>query len=315
MGAARRRGTGGDLICKRRGGDFGVPVQIHLAWKSARRAMKKLTVDGTQLATLDEGDGVPLLLVHGFPLDHSMWRGQIDVLAKHCRVIAPDLRGFGASGVTEGTVTMEWFADDLARLLDGLAVSEPVVFCGLSMGGYIAWPFWRKHRDRLRAMVLCDTRAAADTPEAAAARLATADRVLAEGATFLAEIMIPKLFAASTLEKRPELIESVRRVIVANDPRGIAAASRGMAARPDMTDELGRIDCPVLVVVGQFDAISSVEEMRRIAEAIPDARLVVIPRAGHLSPLEQPEEFNGAALEFLAEIAPENPQQACPAGE
>jgi len=135
---------------------------------------------------VERGSGVPLLLVHGYPLDHSMWQGQIEGLGDACRVIAPDLRGFGASGVTPGTVTMGQMADDMAALLDALKIHEPIVFCGLSMGGYVAWQFALRHRQRLTKLILCDTRAAADSPEAAAGRLKTADKVLDEGAAVAA---------------------------------------------------------------------------------------------------------------------------------
>ncbi len=119
--------------------------------------MNRINLEDITLNVIERGSGPPLLLVHGFPLDHQMWRGQIDELAEDFRVIAPDLRGFGASDATEGTVTMQQFADDLANLLDQLSVQQPVRLCGLSMGGYIAWQFWRRHGDRLSHLILCDT--------------------------------------------------------------------------------------------------------------------------------------------------------------
>jgi len=264
--------------------------------------MKTQTVNGVELATVDEGSGPPLVLVHGFPLDHTMWNAQIDALSTDYRVIAPDLRGFGQSGVTPGKVTMEQFADDLAALLEELAVGEPVVFCGLSMGGYVAWQFWQRHRPRVRGLIVCDTRAVADTAEQAAGRLTMADRVLREGPAPLVEGMIPKLFAQSTVETEPEVVESLRQVMLRGDPEGIAAAGRGMAERPDVTAMLGRIDCPTLVIVGQFDAISTVEEMRSLAAAIPGARCVEIAGSGHMSPMERPAEVNAAISRFLGEL-------------
>jgi len=264
--------------------------------------MQFLAVNNVKLATVDRGQGVPLLLVHGFPLNQAMWNAQIEVFGQRARVIAPDLCGFGASGVREGTVTMEQFADDLAGLLDGLGVEEPVVFCGLSMGGYIGWQFFARHRERLRALVLCDTRAAADAPEAAANRRGLADRVLREGPAPVADAMLPRLTAEVTPKIRPEVIESLRAMILSCDPRGIAAASRGMAERPDSTGMLGRIDVPTLVLVGEADAISTPEEMAGIAGAIRGARLVKIPSAGHMSPMENPAEFNAPLGAFLADL-------------
>jgi 3-oxoadipate enol-lactonase len=241
-------------------------------------------------------------LVHGFPLDHSMWHGQIDGLARHRRVIAPDLRGFGrSSGVEPGSVTsMDQFADDLALLLDAMGVDEPVVYCGLSMGGYIAWPFVRKHRRRLGGLILCDTRCESDAPAAAAARLENARRVMEEGSGVLAGTMLPKLFAARTLAARPELVAGIRAVIEAAPPAGVAAALRGMARRPDATAWLSEIDCPTLVVVGAEDALTTPEQMRAIAARIPQAQIVEIHDAGHIAPYEQPNAFNAAVEAFLA---------------
>lgn len=261
---------------------------------------KIVSVGGVRLAAVDRGSGVPVLFVHGFPLDHSMWDAQVEAVVRGHRAIAPDLRGFGQSEVSDGTVAMEQLADDLAGLLDALGVAQPAVLCGLSMGGYVAFQFWRRHRGRLRALILCDTRAAPDTPEAAANRLQTADRVLREGPGFLVETMLPKLVAPDTLQSRPEVVEPLRRVMMSTDPRGIAAAQRGMAVRPDSMPLLPRIECPTLVIVGQHDAISPVAEMRSIAERIPHARLVTISNAGHMAPVENPTEVNAAIEEFLA---------------
>src|SRR5438270_790221 len=148
--------------------------------------MPLVQVGGARFNVVQRGAGTPLLLVHGYPLDHSMWLAQLDELSDACRVIAPDLRGFGDSTITRGTVAMEQLADDLMSLLDTLEINEPIVFCGLSMGGYIAWQVALRHRRRLAKLILCDTRAAADSPEAAAGRLKTAQRVLAEGAAVAA---------------------------------------------------------------------------------------------------------------------------------
>ncbi|MBN2476473.1 MAG: alpha/beta fold hydrolase [Pirellulales bacterium] len=268
--------------------------------------MNTLTVNGVELAFVDRGCGAPLLLVHGFPLDHTMWNAQIDALSLARRVIAPDLRGFGRSGVTDALVTMEQLADDLDALLAAIEVPEPVALCGLSMGGYVAFQFWRRHRARLCALILADTRAMNDSPEMAAARLAMADRVIREGPAPLVDNMTPRLFAEATSQNRDDLVESLRQMMLATDPRGIAAASRGMARRPDMTPMLGQIDCPTLVVVGEQDAISPPGEMRELARAIPRARFAEIPNCGHMSPMEKPAEFNEAIEEFLAALETES---------
>jgi len=261
-----------------------------------------VTLPEVPLHVVDQGGGRPLLLVHGFPLDHSMWQGQIDELALECRVIAPDLRGFGRSPDAAGVVTMEQFADDLAGTLDRLGIRSPVVLCGLSMGGYIAWQFWRRHRVRLAALVLCDTRAGADTAEVARGRLATAERVLREGPGVLADTMLERLFAPATSAQRPELVEAVRRTILNTSAAGAAAALRGMAERLDMTDQLGQIDVPTQVVCGQYDVISPVVEMQALASRVAGSQFTVIPDAGHMSPLENPAAVNAAIRSLLRRL-------------
>jgi pimeloyl-ACP methyl ester carboxylesterase len=261
--------------------------------------MKTLRIRDLEMAFVDEGSGLPLLLVHGFPLDHSMWKYQIAELAQHCRVIAPDLRGFGGTTAMPGIATMEQMADDLAALVDELGVHEKILFCGLSMGGYVGWQFARKYEDRLQALVACDTRAIADTPEQATSRRELAERVLREGPAPVAEAMLPKLFSGETLERRPDLVNATRDVILRTRPEGIVAALRGLAERPDVTEMLPKIGVATLVIVGEHDAISSPDEMQGIAASIPNAAWVVVPHAGHLSPLENPDVFNEALAQYI----------------
>jgi pimeloyl-ACP methyl ester carboxylesterase len=268
--------------------------------------MSSLAVRGTEIHYADRGSGRPLVLVHGFPLDHTMWTGLIDALAGPAvRILAPDLRGFGRSplgSIPGDKVTMDDFARDLAAWLEGLEIREPIILCGLSMGGYIAFQFWRHFAACLRGLILCDTKATADTPEGAAGRHAMAERVLREGTAPLVETMLPKLLAEDTMRERPELVERLRSMIAAGNPQGIAAAARGMAERPDMTAVLGEIGSATLVVVGRHDAISPPAEMRGLAAAIPGAKLAEIPAAGHLAPMENPAAVAAAVREFLATI-------------
>jgi 3-oxoadipate enol-lactonase len=264
--------------------------------------MKKVAVNGITLAVHAEGNGPPILFVHGFPLSHSMWKGQLEAFAVDHRVIAPDLRGFGESDVTKGTVTMEQHADDLAALLDELNVYEPVVLCGLSMGGYIAWQFQQKYPNRLRALILCDTRAIGDTPDGVENRKRLATMVIENGSAAVASAMLPNLFSPATGDRDQSVIDELRQTISATSPEGIAAASLGMAERPDVTSLLPNIETPALVIVGEDDGISTPEEMQTIADAMPNARLEVISEAGHMSPLENPEPVNAAIREFLQTI-------------
>jgi pimeloyl-ACP methyl ester carboxylesterase len=228
-----------------------------------------------------------------------MWRGQIDELSEDFHVLAPDLRGFGGSDISPGLVSMQQFADDLASLLDQRGIRQSIIFCGLSMGGYIAWQFWRRHVDRLSRLILCDTRAAADTTEAAQARCETARRVLQEGTAFLAETMIPKLFSERTRLQNRSIVAATRRSIEMAPRTGVAAALCGMAERADATPWLPDIQIPTLVLCGQQDAISPVAEMQAIADAIPGAEFAVIPACGHMAPLEGPIHVNKAIRGFL----------------
>ena len=268
--------------------------------------MRRVTAGQLEMNVRQEGQGPPLFFVHGFPLDHTMWQGQIEYFAREWRVVAPDLRGFGGSEATAGEAGMDQMADDLAALADRLGIAEPITLCGLSMGGYVAWQFWRRHRQRLARLVVADTRSVGDTAEVARGRLMMAQRVETEGKSALvevAEMMLPKLFCEATWRERPELVEQTREVILATPPAGMAAAQRGMAARPDVGDWLAEMALPVLVVAGAEDAISPPEEMRGIAESLPSARFHVVPSAGHMAPLEQPADFNAALESFLHETS------------
>ena len=257
-----------------------------------------ISTPGGTLNVWTAGTGTPLLFVHGFPLDHRMWQHQLDEFAKTHRVIAPDLAGFGNShSVSDDHVSlMDDYADDLQIVLDELDVESSVVFCGLSMGGYIAWQFWKKHADRIQGLVLCDTRAIGDDAETKETRQRTARLVLEQGSDPLADMMASKLFSPHVSD---DVLAEVRKMIVDASPEGIAAASRGMAERPDITSWLPEIQCPSLLVAGEFDAISTPAEMEEFARHIPHSRFSVIPAAGHMSPLENPHDFNDLLREFL----------------
>ncbi len=268
--------------------------------------MKRASLPTVDLAYLDRGAGLPVVLLHGFPLDHTMWSAQIAALAATHRVIAPDLRGFGQSSLDDADpakgVTMEQYADDVAELLDHIGVREPLVLAGFSMGGYIAWQFVRKHQDRLRALIQVDTRAAADTDEARKNRLKMAENIHAWGSARVAEIMGPKLFAAGRFEANPSIVQELRDVVARTNPDAIACAQRGMAARPDMTSFLPSIRVPTLVIAGAEDALTPASEAREFAHKIPNSRYVEIPDAGHMTTMENPQAVNDAMTKFLAAL-------------
>lgn len=261
--------------------------------------LKDIDVKGVRFRVADEGEGPVILFVHGFPLNHTMWQAQIAEFSKTHRVIAPDLRGFGGTDGALYSVSMEQFADDLADLLEALPVRVPVTFCGLSMGGYIGWQFVQRHPARVSKLIICDSRAAADSPEAAANRLKMADIVLKEGPEPVAWAMMPKLFAQCSTEQCPQIVASVRQMVMTSNPVAIAAAHRGMAVRPDVTAWLPSLKLPTLIICGEHDAISPTAEMKNVSEQIPGAQYVQIPTAGHMSPMEQPEQVNAAIRQFV----------------
>jgi 3-oxoadipate enol-lactonase len=246
-----------------------------------------------------------VLLVHGFPLNRSMWDPQRGALRSlGVRVIAPDLRGFGASEAgPRGPLSMDQHADDLVGLLDAVGVREPVVYIGLSMGGYVGFAVWRRHPERIRAFVLADTRAAADTPAGRDDRLRIALRAEEMDSPQPAmEAMLPRLFSPHLRAgSRPEQL--VRGMMASSSPRAVADGQRGLAERPESLSTLSGISVPTLVIVGEHDVLTPPEESQLIAEGVPGARLVSIDQAGHMSNLENPEAFNEAVLGFVRELS------------
>jgi 3-oxoadipate enol-lactonase len=259
-----------------------------------------LLPDGLELAYDDAGDGIPLVLLHGWPHDRTLWAGQLRGLATHARCIVPDLRGFGATGVV-APFTIDQYADDVAALLDTLGIARAVVG-GLSMGGYVALAMVRRHRERIRALVLADTRATADTDEVRANRMRLVALVEEHGIEALAERQLRPTLGRSTFSQHPQLVELVRRMMAASPPAGAIGALRAMAARPDSSALLSTIAVPTLVVGGAEDTFTPPSELEMLAAAIPGSRLELIERCGHVCPLERPAAFNHVLSEFLAAL-------------
>lgn len=256
-----------------------------------------------RLAYVDQGPGPAVVLLHGFPLSNAMWVEQLSAIGSVYRVIAPDLRGHGASPAPEGVYTMDEMADDVIELLDTLHISEPIVVGGLSLGGYVALSLVLRFPQRVRGLMLMDTQAGADTPEAAATREATARSVIEAGsAAPIVDPMLQRLFAPLTQEERPERVEPLRAVMEQTTARGIAGTLRGMAIRPDRRADLAGISVPTLVLVGEDDVITPPTVARSLAEAIPGARLEVISKSGHMAPYENPSVANTVILRFLKSL-------------
>lgn len=274
-------------------------VGTYMTGSAPAPGARRITVNGVSLAVDLAGEGPAVLFIHGYPLDRTLWRHQIDHLAGFHR-IAPDLRGMGLSDAPDLGYSMTTYADDLAALLDSLAVDQ-VVLCGLSMGGYVALEFLRRWRRRVRGLILMDTRAAADTPEGRKRRDTAAAAARDGGTTAIADAMLPKLFA----EDDPAAVgmpwQLVEQMIRGTPIPGAIGALAAMRDRADSTAMLPLLaGVPTLVVVGEEDRITPVADARSMADAIPGARLQVIPGVGHLPPLEAPMETTQVVGEFLA---------------
>jgi pimeloyl-ACP methyl ester carboxylesterase len=248
-----------------------------------------------------------VVLLHAFPLDRRVWDGVVDALAESgWDVVVPDLRGFGESAYgadgPDDDPSLAWMARDVLGILDRMGVSG-AVFAGISMGGYVAMEIVRQDPARVAGLALIDTKATADSEEAAANRLRVAESVLAAGSTqALARAMVPSLLGPTTLAERPEVVAQVTSWIEAADPAAVAWAQRAMAARPDSLPDLASLAVPALVVWGVEDGMSPRAEQDLMIDAMRDARLVVVTESGHLSTVEAPELVADALVTFLADV-------------
>jgi pimeloyl-ACP methyl ester carboxylesterase len=243
-----------------------------------------------------------IVLLHGYPFDHSMWRDQIEFLsARGFRVVAPDLSGFGETKASSEITTITDMARDVVALLDELKIDQAVT-CGLSMGGYVAFDFVRLFPSRVRALVLAGTRAPADNEQERKVREQQAQRILIEGMSFVADATLSKLLSPRTLAEKPVVVASVREMILNAGPQGAAAAQRGMSGRRNYSEDLPGIDVPALVIVGRDDSIRPVADAEFMHEGIHDSRLEIIEDAAHMTNMEQPEVFNRVLLEFLRDL-------------
>ena len=246
------------------------------------------------MKVIDQGKGPAVLLIHAFPLNRTMWEPQFASLIPHFRVIAPDIRGFGESQ-PPSPWTMEEIADDLNDLLNRLSI-ESCAVAGVSMGGYIALPFWSKYPQRIRQLVLANTRARADNEKEKAARNEMIAAIQQNGAAILPDRMLPRLLKPNS----PEAVVTVVRKMIENvNPLAATHAVIAMRDRFDFSSALHRISCPTLVVTGEEDAIIRADDSRALADSIPGSQFVQVPHSGHLSNLENPSEFNRALLRFL----------------
>lgn len=260
----------------------------------------RINLSDTKLFVEQAGRGQPLLLIHGFPLNHEMWRPQIETLARNSKVIAPDLRGHGQSPPTPGPYSMDMLADDCATVLEKLGVQQPVAVCGLSMGGYVSFALFRRHPQMVAGLILVATRSGADTEEAKKNRENAAEKVRTEGIEPVIEGMLPIMMSPKTYQEQVDLVQQVEGIMAQTSPDGMMSDLMGMKSRPDSTPTLEMINVPTLILHGADDQIIPISEAEAMHAAIHGSQLKIIPDAGHLPNLEQPLLFNQAVEDFLS---------------
>ncbi|NEW09848.1 alpha/beta fold hydrolase [Paenibacillus sp. SYP-B3998] len=258
----------------------------------------KLTINNANLYVEEQGQGTPVILLHGFPLDHQMWKLQIEALSSAYRVIAPDLRGMGQSDVPDSNISLDQYADDVLALMDKLNIQKAALG-GFSMGGYIAFSLLRKAPERFSALVLANTRPEADGQDGRKNRLNMAVSLYDKGPAAARDVMLPKLLTEQTRQSDPQLVDELNTVMGSMPAEGLIHASLAMAFRGDSVDLLSSIAVPTLVIVGEEDPITPPSVMKKMADQIKGSSYHVLPAASHLTPLEQPEAFNTLLLDFL----------------
>ncbi len=264
--------------------------------------MDRLRSDDAEIFYEIRGKGPPVVLLHPFPCNHEFWYPIAEALESRYRLILPDLRGHGNSEIGDGPALMQKHASDIIRVLDVTGVGK-AAFIGCSIGGYILYEFWRRFRDRVNALVLCDTRPQADTAEARASRLQAAAAVLEQGTEMFLDTMIPKLMGRTTVTTRPDVVAGSRAMMREMSAEDINQIQQGMAARPDSVADLKTINVPTLIVIGEEDVLSTVADGELMRQNIAGSQLKVIPKAGHYAPWEQPQEVGPVLRQFLDDAA------------
>jgi pimeloyl-ACP methyl ester carboxylesterase len=264
--------------------------------------MERLRSGDAEIFYEIRGDGPPVVLLHPFPCHREFWFPVAAALESRYRLILPDLRGHGDSEIGEGPALMAKHARDVARVLDAAGIGT-AAFVGCSIGGYILFEFWRRFRERVTSLVLCDTRPQADTAEARANRLKAAAAVLEQGTEPFIESMIPKLIGRTTVATRPDLVDGARSMMRRMSAEDISQVQQGMAERPDSVADLKTINVPTLIAIGEEDVLATVADGELMRQNIAGSQLKVIPKAGHYAPWEQPELVGTVLRQFLDGVA------------
>ena len=261
----------------------------------------KETINGLSVFLEGNNKNKPIIFIHGFPYDHTMWKAQIDLLSENYFCVTYDIRGLGESPAGDGQLTMESFVDDLESIIDNLKLDKPIL-CGLSMGGYIGLRALERFEDKFSAVILCDTRSEADNNEGKLKRSLAIKRINTEGLAPFTKDFITNCYGNYYKNNFKE--EFNNRIVksLTFSPVGVKGSLLAMLSRNDTTDYLTKINIPALVICGEEDALTPPEVMKPLAEKIKEAVFVVIKNSGHMSPIENPIEVNEAIKKFLERL-------------
>lgn len=264
----------------------------------------KIKLNGVKINYQERGfpQGLPVVFIHGFPFNNTMWSSQMMALPQEYRAVSFDVRGHGESDIADGQYSIELFTDDLISLLDHLDIRQAAL-CGLSMGGYIALRAVERHPDRVRALVLCDTRSEADSNEAKIKRASQVRAVKSHGVKPFAESFVKAVLAPETFSKNPKIVATVQSVIESTSPLSICGTLLALAARTDTTQALAGIKVPTLIMAGEHDALTPPAASQSMHSSIKGSEIQIIPGAAHMSNMENPSFFNDKLLAFLKKIA------------
>lgn len=262
----------------------------------------KYQLDNGFLAYDQNGIGIPLLFIHGYPLSRRIWIPQLEGLADIASMITLDIRGHGESYPFVGPYLMDLLAVDCKRLIDALNIKTPILVCGLSMGGYVTFALFRKYPQIFRGMILTSTKPGPDSSDAKRNREVSIKNVREYGVPFIADNMLPKIVSPVTLSAKPDLVNTIRDIMIETSVQGVVGALNGMRDRPDSSPLLPHINIPVLIIHGADDQLIPIQEANSMSQQISNSRLITIPEAGHLPNLEQPEIYNKAIRDFIQSL-------------
>ncbi len=260
----------------------------------------KMVINSLSVNVFGDPENTPILFIHGFPFDYTLWESQINHLKKDYYCIAYDVRGLGDSYVGDGQYTMEAYVDDAFSIVHEMNLDRPVL-CGLSMGGYVALRTAERDPLRFRGLILCNTKADADDNNAKIKRAKQIDSINVKGLNRFIDEFIPQCFASKTIDKNRTLVEKTITASKKHIPKGVKGAIFAIMSRTDTTEFLKNCQIPSLVIAGSADAVTPADKMKELASLIKNSEFVTIPDSGHLTAIENPDAVNKAISGFLAD--------------